>query len=342
MFAAFSLSEKLNRKVSHFIAIAPAMTPKGLHNRIVDTLAKSSPGFMYLFFGRKIVLPSAVIWQRTLHPTLFNLCIDIANKILFNWKSFNILPRQKIASYAKLYSTTSVKSIVHWFQILRSQKFQMFEESDNMLNSLTRPYQIANFPTRTNIKIPILLIYGGIDSLVDIDVMKKNLPFNSVFDVKVDNYEHLDLIWGKDADTLVIAKVLRFIEFFNPGNVSVKTNQLLPSASLVEELPSTTWKTTHPTHGLSYRTHSADRSPLSVQADEADEVHNADNSRFLRRVFSTSAIDEDNENEHQDDTEDQIHKEQQRRLSAYLESSKDLRQLDANSSTTALDALNKE
>ncbi|AJS46242.1 Tgl1p [Saccharomyces cerevisiae YJM1342] len=342
MFAAFSLSEKLNRKVSHFIAIAPAMTPKGLHNRIVDTLAKSSPGFMYLFFGRKIVLPSAVIWQRTLHPTLFNLCIDIANKILFNWKSFNILPRQKIASYAKLYSTTSVKSIVHWFQILRSQKFQMFEESDNMLNSLTRPYQIANFPTRTNIKIPILLIYGGIDSLVDIDVMKKNLPFNSVFDVKVDNYEHLDLIWGKDADILVIAKVLRFIEFFNPGNVSVKTNQLLPSASLVEELPSTTWKTTHPTHGLSYRTHSADRSPLSVQADEADEVHNADNSRFLRRVFSTGAIDEDNENEHQDDTEDEIHKEQQRRLSAYLESSKDLRQLDANSSTTALDALNKE
>lgn len=122
------------------------------------------------------MLPSAVIWQRTLHPTLFNLCIDIANKILFNWKSFNILPRQKIASYAKLYSTTSVKSIVHWFQILRSQKFQMFEESDNMLNSLTRPYQIANFPTRTNIKIPILLIYGGIDSLVDIDVMKKIYP----------------------------------------------------------------------------------------------------------------------------------------------------------------------
>ena len=34
MFAAFSLSEKLNQKVSHFIAIAPAMTPRGLHNRI--------------------------------------------------------------------------------------------------------------------------------------------------------------------------------------------------------------------------------------------------------------------------------------------------------------------
>lgn len=223
MFASFSLNEKLNDKVSHFIAIAPAMTPKGLHNRIVDTIAKSSPTLMYLFFGRNIILPSAVTWQRTIHPNIFNKLIDISNRILFNWKSFNITNEQKIACYAKLYSTTSVKSIVHWFQILRSQKFSIFEESDNMFNSLTRPYQVATFPTRTNIKIPILLIYGGNDLLVDIKVMKRNLPTTLVFDVKVDNHEHLDLIWGQYTDTLVISKLLKFIQFFD--NVGI----LLPS-----------------------------------------------------------------------------------------------------------------
>ena len=226
MFASFSLNEKLNDKVSHFIAIAPAMTPKRLHNRIADTFAKLSPTLMYLFFGRNIILPSAVTWQRTIHPKIFNKLIDIGNRILFNWKSSNITKEQKIACYAKLYSTTSVKSIVHWFQILRSQKFCMFEESDDMFNSLTRPYLVPTFPTRTNIKIPILLVYGGSDLLVDIKVMKRNLPATSVFDVKVDNHEHLDLIWGQYTDVLVISKVLKFIEFFD--NIGAN---LLPSIS---------------------------------------------------------------------------------------------------------------
>lgn len=239
MFAAFSLSEELNMKVSQFIAISPAMTPRGLHNRIVDAIAKSSPGLMYLFFGHRIVLPTAMLWQRTLHPKIFNLGVDLGNRLLFNWKALNITPRQKLASYAKLYSTTSVKSIVHWFQILHSQRFQMFEESDDIMNSLYRPYEIATFPTKTNIKIPILLIYGGVDSLVDIKVMKENLPSKRVFDIKVDHHEHLDLLWGKDVDSLVIARVIKFIEFFDePVEVPLMENRKnvldLPSPGVAE------------------------------------------------------------------------------------------------------------
>lgn len=217
MFASLSIREDLNDKVSMFIAISPAMTPKGLHNRIVDAMVKSSPLLMYLFFGNKIVLPSATIWQKTLHPTIFNMIIDRGNKFLFNWKSKNITPWQKVGSYAKLYSTTSVKCIVHWFQILNSQKFQMFEESDDVINSFrnTRPYRIASFPTKTNIKIPVLLIYGGVDSLVDIQVMKQNLPDDKVFDIEIGDHEHLDLLWGDDVDKLVIPNVLRFINFFS-------------------------------------------------------------------------------------------------------------------------------
>ncbi|CCE64062.1 hypothetical protein TPHA_0G02260 [Tetrapisispora phaffii CBS 4417] len=216
MFAALSINKKLNEKISQFIAIAPAMTPHGLHNRIVDKIVKATPKLMYLFFGRNIVLPSATVWRRTLHPKLFNTLIDVANIMLFNWNSKNITIKQKFISYSKLYSTTSVKCIVHWFQILRSQKFQLYEEPDDMFNSLSRPYLIPVFPTRTNIKVPILLIYGGSDSLVDIDVMKANLPPKRVFDIKIDNHEHLDLIWGNDVDVLVIDKVLKFIEFFTP------------------------------------------------------------------------------------------------------------------------------
>lgn len=235
MFAALSVNEYLNSKISHLIAIAPAMTPERLHNVIADSFAKSTPRLMYLFFGRNIVLPSAVVWQRTTHPHLFSVIIDICNRLLFNWKSLNIKPKQKEICYAKLYSTTSVKCIVHWFQILRSQRFQMFEESDDMFNSLTRPYLIANFPTRTNIKVPILLLYGSSDLLVDIDVMKRNLPPNGVFDIKVENHEHLDLIWADDVDVLVFNQVIKFIDSISgPNKKTPSCREKLPLAPLTD------------------------------------------------------------------------------------------------------------
>ncbi|CCD25011.1 sterol esterase NDAI_0E01950 [Naumovozyma dairenensis CBS 421] len=297
MFASFSINEYLNSKVSQFIAIAPAMTPKGLHNRIVDTFAKSSPALMYLFFGRNILLPSATtIWQKTLHPKIFNLCIDIGNRILFNWTSKNISEQQKLICYSKLYSTTSVKSVVHWFQILKSQKFQMFEASDNMFNSITRPYQISRFPTRTNIKIPILLIYGGMDSLVDIKVMKKNLPQTGVFDIKVENHEHLDLIWGEDTDTLVISKIIKFIDFFD----GVSRRNSLLQKTLNKRIMSTK---NYNTSGIStneeqhhpYVMDLEDNTPIIPYSNETliinDNVSQKDESVMLENQFaSTSSI----------------------------------------------------
>ncbi|SCU90113.1 LANO_0D07624g1_1 [Lachancea nothofagi CBS 11611] len=240
-FAALSVREDLNEKISLFVAIAPAMTPQGLHNRIIDTLLKSSPRVMYLFFGNRILLPSATVWQKTLHPTIFNVIIDIANRFLFNWKSLNISSQQKHASYAKLYSTTSVKSVVHWFQILHAQKFQMFEEHDIVMNSWnpTRSYQITTFPTRTSIRIPVLLLYGGSDSLVDIEVMKSNLPASQVFDIMIPGHEHLDLLWGRGVADLVIPNLLRFIWFFK----DVKALEDETALSSVTELASPFTKT---------------------------------------------------------------------------------------------------
>lgn len=354
MFAALSISEDLNKKVSHFIAIAPAMTPKGLHNRIVDTLAKSSPTLMYLFFGRNIILPSAVIWQKTIHPKLFNFFIDFGNRILFNWKALNITQKQKMAAYSKLYSTTSVKSIVHWFQILRAQKFQMFEEQDDMFNSLTRPYKIPRFPTKTNIKTPILLIYGGVDSLVDINVMRNNLPLTNVFDIKVDLHEHLDLIWGKDTDTLVIAKVLRFIEFFSGEKLLQSTTlslgepeRLMPVKTPISQhtsrrnsnssvgtenaTPSTfnVRKTTTPSN---YRYEQTESPTAQYGLEKLNSLY-SNVGRGLEDIDEKEAFLDYNTGDKMDEIQ-KTNSINQRRLSEYLDSSTDLKQMDSNATTT--------
>ena len=68
-----------------------------------------------------------------------------------------------------------------------------------------RYYKVAKFPTR-NIKTPIVLVYGGSDSLVDIKVMLKELPAHTVAK-EVPHFEHLDFLWGAEVETLVFPHV---------------------------------------------------------------------------------------------------------------------------------------
>ncbi|KAF8609096.1 triacylglycerol lipase, partial [Ceratobasidium sp. AG-I] len=211
-FAALSIHPALNEKVDIFIALAPAMAPAGLQQPIVDALMKASPTLMYLFFGRKSILPSTVFWQSILYPPIFVKVIDTALTMLFNWRGGNITPSQKIAAYAHLYSYTSTKSVVHWFQIMRNAGFQMYDDEVQAPVSFLgkKFYHPAKFPTR-NIVTPIFLLYGESDSLVDIDVMLAELPRHTTYQ-GVPNHEHVDMLWGHDVHEVVIPHVLRALK----------------------------------------------------------------------------------------------------------------------------------
>jgi len=139
------------------------------------------------------------MWQAILYPPIFVRFIDLSLTFLFGWKTRNITPHQKLAAYPHLYSFTSVKSLVHWFQIIRTGQFQMYDDEMQSPLSISdhgRFYKVAKFPTR-NIKTPIVLVYGGSDSLIDIDIMRRELPRHTVAK-EVPHYEHLDFLWAED------------------------------------------------------------------------------------------------------------------------------------------------
>lgn len=205
-FASMSVNPDLSQKVEKIIAISPATTPKGLHSKFLDIFLKSSPNMLYLLFSRKVLMPSVMFWQKILYPPFFDLSIDVSNYMLFNWRLLNIDKVQKICSYAHLYSPTSVKTVVHWFQIILSKKFQMYH--NNSALSLLVP--IA-YPLK-NICVPIHLIYGSIDSLVDIHVMENQLPEEYTTSSMVAAHEHLDNLWGRDVSTEVFPLVLSALE----------------------------------------------------------------------------------------------------------------------------------
>jgi lysosomal acid lipase/cholesteryl ester hydrolase len=211
-FATLSIHPQLNDKVDVFIALAPAMSPKGVASGIVDSFVKASPDILYLAFGRKSILPSATMWQSILYPPIFVRLIDYSLRFLFGWSAANITPHQKLAAYPHLYSFTSTKSVVHWFQIIRNGTFQMYDDEapNPIISNRSKYYKVAKFPTK-NIKTPITLVYGGSDSLVDIKVMLKELPTHTIAK-EVPHYEHLDFLWAQSVNELVFPHVFEALD----------------------------------------------------------------------------------------------------------------------------------
>ncbi len=226
-FATLSIHPTLNDKVDVFIGLAPAMSPAGLRNGVVDALVKASPEVLFLAFGRRSILSSATMWQSILYPPIFVRIIDMSLSFLFNWSSNNIGIDQKLAAYPHLYSFTSTKSVVHWFQIIRNKSFQMFDDDVQAplsLGASDRYYRVAKFPTR-NIKTPIVLVYGGSDSLIDIRVMLKELPRHTVAK-EVPHFEHLDFLWGQEVERLVFPHVFEALSEY-AGRDHMKSPELM-------------------------------------------------------------------------------------------------------------------
>lgn len=212
-FAALSIHPTLNKKCDIFVALAPAMAPSGLSNAIVDSLMKASPIFLFLLFGRRSVLSSTTMWQSILYPPIFVWMIEKSLSVLFNWKCRNIAPCQKLAGYFHLFSFTSTKSVVHWFQIIRNRSFQFYDDELQAPLSMVatgRFYKPVKYPIK-NIKTPIVLLYGDSDSIVDIDVMLRGLPRGTVAKA-IRGYEHLDFLWADDVDKQVFGDVFEALE----------------------------------------------------------------------------------------------------------------------------------
>ncbi|KAJ2314173.1 cholesterol esterase [Coemansia sp. Cherry 401B] len=128
MFMALSRNRELNSKVNHFIALAPASTPRGFHNSIVDYFTKATPQMLYLLFGRRRAMSLVYFWINMLPRDLYVAALDFCVYLLFGWTMRNMSQETKCIAYWHLYSYTSVKAIVHWMQIIRRGELQMYDE----------------------------------------------------------------------------------------------------------------------------------------------------------------------------------------------------------------------
>lgn len=223
-FAGLSINPKLNDKVNLFIALAPATTPSGLHSQVIDAFVKATPNVIYLLFGRKCPLKIALFWKQICSPPIYVKLIDLCCNFLFGWTGRNMTNAQKLVSYQHLYSPTSVKCLVHWFQIIRTGTFQMYDEMPSLLpfhsNSEASDHVPPRFPTK-QIKTPMAIFYGGSDSLVNFEVLSSDLP-DLAYVKYIAEWEHLDFLWAEGVELHVWPDVIKLVSNFNPGQFATE------------------------------------------------------------------------------------------------------------------------
>ncbi|CEP64762.1 uncharacterized protein LALA0_S13e02432g [Lachancea lanzarotensis] len=218
-FAAFSINPQLREKIKLFIGLSPAMIPRSLSHPVAKFLVRCPPELLYAIFGTRAILPSTVFWQQLLGPINYMKVVDWSLIYLFNWKSNHIGTTQKQVGYPHMFSPSSVKSVAHWFQIINSERFQMFQENVSQLYSSvpslhSKLHRCAPFPVQVIENMPMMLIYGDQDILIDMDTTKQNLMrnLNDLTLVELQGYEHMDTLWANNVEELVFYPLIKKLD----------------------------------------------------------------------------------------------------------------------------------
>lgn len=231
LFASLSLNPHLNQSISLFVGLSPAIIPRDLSHTLLKLIVNKTANdnsFLYGLFGERAILPSVSFWCWIMGPDLYQQVVDRLLRFLFGWTLRNISPQQKKVGYRHMFSNSSVKLIIHWFQIIASRRFQMFDETCNIgllgLATLSRDLKyttsrVAPFPISHHLDVPMVLVYGDSDILVDIDstrrlILSQNAKMTSKLleVIKCSTYEHMDTLWGNNVYEDVFKRVIEHME----------------------------------------------------------------------------------------------------------------------------------
>ena len=213
-----------------FIGLSPAIIPQNLNHPIFKLLvnqAANDNSFLFSLFGRRAIMPSVSFWYTIFGPSLYEKVVDKSLQLLFGWTGANISQSQKEIGYPHMFSNSSVKSLLHWFQIIKAGRFQMFEETCcygiTKLSCLSHKLKqkgnrVAPFPIADHLDVPMVLFYGDNDILVDINKTKNLIVDNNhkmqdkLELVLCPGYEHMDTLWGENVYQDVFKPVLERLE----------------------------------------------------------------------------------------------------------------------------------
>ncbi|EDO29518.1 predicted protein [Nematostella vectensis] len=218
-FIAFAHNPAVIQKVKAFYALAPVSTVSHMGGAL-KYLAYLSPEIEFLFkvLGVRDFLPTddlmRVLADLVCRPDYIRVvCSDFL--FLIAGMDRSQLNETRLPIYiSHTPAGTSVKNVVHFAQIFREKKFQMYdygsaEKNKHKYNQDTPPqYNVSA------VKVPSALYWGGHDVLADPTDVKDllaKLP-HQMYNKYLPTWDHLDFIWALDAASLVYDDVIRHIK----------------------------------------------------------------------------------------------------------------------------------
>lgn len=216
-FALFSQNQEIAKKVKLFAAMGPVTTISYIESPI-KYLSVFSDQLAFDIFGRKDFLPSDLI-IKVLGDTVCKEPVTrwICDDILFllggyDISNFNTTRLPVYISHTP--AGTSVQNMVHFSQLYRSKKFQMFDYGSPQQNKLHYNQTTPPLYNVSNMKTPVVLFWGDKDWLADPKDVREMIPklYRLVGNYEIKNWNHLDFIWGIDAANVVYKKLISIIK----------------------------------------------------------------------------------------------------------------------------------
>lgn len=204
-FLGLSQNPALAEKIKLFVALAPAfyvVPPKHWALQVMIQLTSDS---FHFIFGRKAFLPVMGVMQKTLHPTLFaNLSFPIFST-LFEWGDKLWNPSYKTNYFRFTPRPISCKLLAHWAQILKAGGLHSFNED------------ASKEPTKCSedFRCPIAVFSGSGDGLIQGTKLVERLKqgnVNVVHAEEIPDYEHMDLVWAKNAQDVFWNKLVNLFQ----------------------------------------------------------------------------------------------------------------------------------
>ncbi|XP_012566664.2 gastric triacylglycerol lipase isoform X1 [Hydra vulgaris] len=218
-FIAFGENKELATKIRAFIALAPVATVKHIRGAI-KTISTFTTEIELLIkiFGLNDFLPQSY-FMRFLAQDICGLSHSaeiVCSNVAFLISGFDVsnLNKTRLPVYmSHLPAGTSSKDMIHFAQMIKSGKFQMFDYGKSG-NIKRYNQEFAPLYNISKVKVPVALFTGTNDWLSDPTDVNTNLrPFlpNIVFSKNIDAWNHVDFIWGIDANKMIYEDIIKLM-----------------------------------------------------------------------------------------------------------------------------------
>ncbi|XP_063163902.1 lysosomal acid lipase/cholesteryl ester hydrolase-like [Candoia aspera] len=214
-FTAFSLMPQLIPQIKLLMCFAPTYTLKDSWNLSVISQL-SSKEFIQIIWGKK-ELCLVSYKQKILNAKLCSFAVvDKLCLLLFSYttgykqKNLNV---SRADVYLGIFPDyTSVKTVIHWLQIAKSNEFKYFDygSKNKAVYNMTSPpfYRIEDMV------VPTAVWNAGHDQVVTRTDIRLLLPRikNLVFHKEIPDWKHLDFIVGLDAPEQLYPEILDLMQ----------------------------------------------------------------------------------------------------------------------------------